>query len=65
MVKAFMDSEHPYWPWCRVYVHNVQANRISRLEQTRGIAGGFGTSVNQPGLYHRFLTKTALKRIGK
>jgi len=59
-----MDGQHPYWSWTRVHAHDVQTNRITRLEQVRELPGGYRMSVNDQGIYERFLTQTALQRIG-
>ena len=35
-----MDGEHPYWSWTRVHAHDVQTNRVTRLEQVKEVVGG-------------------------
>jgi hypothetical protein len=62
--KRVMDGEHPYWSWTRVHAHDIQTNRITRLAQVREIEGGYRTLVNDPGVYERYLTQTALRRLG-
>lgn len=62
--KSFMDGAHPYWSWAHVHAFNLQTGLMTRLEQVRSISGGFVTSVNDPGIYDRFLTNTALARLG-
>jgi hypothetical protein len=62
--KSVMDGQHPYWSWTRVHAHDVQTNRMTRLEQVREVAGGYKTQVNTDGIYDRFLTKAALRRLG-
>ena len=62
--KQVMDGRHPYWSWCRVHIHDIQTNRISRLEQVKEIAGGYSMQVNDPALYDRYLTVSALRRLG-
>ena len=59
-----MDGAHPYWSWTRVHAHDVQTNRITRLEQVRELPGGYRSSVNDQNLYEKYLTQTALQRIG-
>jgi hypothetical protein len=59
-----MDGKHPYWSWTRLHAHNVQTNRITRMEQVREVTGGYKTTVNEQKLYDRFLTRTALRRLG-
>lgn len=62
--QQFMDGKHPYWSWTRLHAHNVQTNRITRMEQVREVTGGYKTTVNEQKLYDRFLTRTALRRLG-
>jgi Protein of unknown function (DUF1329) len=62
--KSVMDGVHPYWSWAHVHVFDVQTGRMSRLEQVRTIAGGHTTSVNDTGIYDRYLTNAALMRLG-
>jgi hypothetical protein len=62
--KSVMDGQHPYWSWTRVHAHDVQTNRMTRLEQVREVAGGYKTQVNTDGIYDRFLTRAALRRLG-
>ncbi len=59
-----MDGKHPYWSWTHLHAHNIQTNRISRLQQVKKIAGGHGMSVNDQSLYGRYLTRNALQRMG-
>ena len=57
-----MDGAHPYWSWVHVHAHNVQTNRVSRLEQVRKIDGGHHMRVNDESIYNRYLTIQALRR---
>lgn len=59
-----LNGTHPYWSWTRVHAHNVQTNRITRLEQVKEISGGYKTTVNDPEAYDRYLTRAALRRLG-
>jgi hypothetical protein len=59
-----MDGKNPYWSWTRLHAHNVQTNRVTRMEQVREVTGGYKTKVNDQKLYDRFLTRTALRRLG-
>ena len=58
------DGAHPYASWTRVHAHNVQTNRMTRLEQVKRISGGYEMSANAPDLYDRFLTESAIRRLG-
>jgi hypothetical protein len=37
---------------------------MTRFEQVRSITGGHATSVNDPGVYDKYLTSAALMRLG-
>jgi hypothetical protein len=58
------DGAHPYASWTRVHAHNIQTNRMTRLEQVKRISGGYQMSANAPDLYDRFLTESAIRRLG-
>ncbi len=62
--KSFRDGAYPYWSWAHVHAFDVQTSRMTRLEQVKSIAGGHDTSVNNPKIYDKYLTKTALVALG-
>ena len=62
--RRVMDGGHPYWSWTRVHAHDVQTNRVTRLEQVKQVGGGYRSEANNPDAYDRFLTKGALRRMG-
>lgn len=62
--RRVMDGNHPYWSWTRVHAHDVQTNRMTRLEQVEQVAGGYRSQANNPNVYDRFLTQSALRRMG-
>lgn len=62
--KKVMDGKHPYWSWTRVHAHDVQTNRITRMEQVKEVAGGYRTEANNPDVYDLYLTRSALRRLG-
>ena len=62
--QRVMDGAHPYWSWTRVHAHDVQTNRVTRLEQVKEVVGGYRSEANNPDAYDRFLTKGALRRMG-
>ena len=41
--QRVMDGAHPYWSWTRVHAHDVQTNRVTRLEQVKEVVGGTGS----------------------
>lgn len=59
---AVMDGRHPYWSWSHVHAHDVQTNRVSRLEQVSKIGGGHRMRVNDESIFNRYLTLQALRR---
>jgi hypothetical protein len=62
--KSFMDGAYPYWSWCHVHVFNIQTGDMTRLEQVREVSGGHATRVNDAALYDKYLTSSALMRLG-
>jgi hypothetical protein len=62
--KSFMDGAHPYWSWTHLHCFDSQTGRMTRLEQVRAVSGGHATSVNQQSTYDRYLTSSALLRLG-
>ena len=59
------DGKHPYASWTRVHAHNIQTNRMTRLEQVKRISGGYETKVNTDDLYDKYLTQAAIRRLGR
>lgn len=59
------DGKHPYASWTRVHAHNIQTNRMTRLEQVKSVAGGYETRVNTDDLYDKYLTQAAIRRLGR
>ena len=63
--KQVMDGKNPYWSWTHVHAHDVQTNKMSRLKQVQQIAGGYKMFVNAGlEIYDKFLTTSALRRLG-
>jgi hypothetical protein len=62
--EAVMDGAHPYWSWTHVHAHNIQTNRITRLEQVQRVKGGHTMMVNDQSAFDRYLTTNALRRLG-
>lgn len=59
-----MDGRTPYWSWATVHAHNVQTNRITRIEQVRQVPGGHSMKVNDPSVFENYLTVAAMQRLG-
>ena len=62
--KQVPNGNHPYWSWTRVHAFNVQTNRMTRLAQVEEISRGYKMRVNDQSLYNKFLTVSALRRLG-
>lgn len=56
-----MDGKHPYWSWTTLHAFNIQTNRMTRIQQVKGIPGGHSMRVNDPAIYEKYLTLTALQ----
>ena len=57
----------PNWSWVNVHSHDIQSNRMSLLEHTRSITGGYVDQCDTNGIdvYNKFLTTTAIARLGQ
>ena len=53
----------PLWSWNYVNIHNVQTNRVSLPELVRS-SGGYTTHYNDENDYNRYLTVSAMRRLG-
>jgi hypothetical protein len=58
------DGKQPYWSWCTVHAHDMQTNRMTRLEHAAQVSGGHAVKVNDPNLLDDYLTMAALRRLG-
>jgi hypothetical protein len=63
--KRVMDGQHPLWSWGQVHAFDLQSGRMTRLEQVRTIGDGHVSSANDPAIYDKYLTRSALMRLGK
>lgn len=62
--QTVMAGKHPYWSWGHAHGFNLQTGSMTRLEQVKEVAGGHQMVVNDESIYHQYLTRTALSRIG-
>jgi Protein of unknown function (DUF1329) len=62
--KVMESATQPYWSWCNVHAHDVQSNRMTRLEQVRSIGGGYTMRVNDETMFDQYLTEAAIRRLG-
>lgn len=58
------DGAHPYWSWCHVHAFDLQTQRMTRLEQVRMVSPDHVMRVNDPAIYERYLTQSAMVRLG-
>jgi hypothetical protein len=58
------DGKQPYWSWCTVHAHDMQTNRMTRLEHSKRVNGGYEMKVNDPSMLENYLTMAALRRLG-
>ena len=59
-----MDGAHPYWSWVHLHAHDVQTDRVTRIQQVASLAGGYQMMVNNQDAFERYCTETALRRHG-
>jgi hypothetical protein len=59
-----MTGKHTTWTWTGVHSHDVQSNRMSRFNQVKAIAGGVASGRNIDGLYEKYMTPQAIRRLG-
>ncbi len=58
------DGKQPYWSWCNVHAHDVQSNRMTRLEQVKAVGGGYTMRVNDEAMFDQYCTEAAIRRLG-
>jgi hypothetical protein len=65
--ESYKVNGVPSWSFTSVMFHDIQANRLSRFVQAKQIAGGYPTQHTDKGedVYNRYLTNTAIQRLGK
>lgn len=61
--QKFMDGKHPYWSWTHVTCSDIQTGRVTRLEQVKNVEGHV-SAANDPTMYDKYLTQSALTRLG-
>ena len=63
--KNVQDGKQgPYWSWCNVHAHDVQSNRMTRLQQVKSVGGGYTMRVNDAAMFDEYLTEAAIRRLG-
>ena len=59
-----MTGDHPAWSWTHVHSHDIQTNRMSRFSQVKEVRGGYKSSLDEGSLYDKYMTVSALRRLG-
>ncbi|HIE90042.1 MAG: DUF1329 domain-containing protein [bacterium] len=59
-----LNGKSPLWTWNHVISHDIQTNRISLIQLVDEVKGGHKTHYNNPEDYDRFLTVSAMRRLG-
>jgi hypothetical protein len=62
--QKVMDGQHPYWSWAHVTASDIQTGAVTRLQQVRQVDGVHASGANDPKMYDRYLTQSALMRLG-
>ncbi|MBM5812858.1 MAG: DUF1329 domain-containing protein [Gammaproteobacteria bacterium] len=62
--RTVFDGSHPYWSWCHVHAFDLQTRRMTRMEQVAVVSPDHRMRVNDPAIYERYLTQSALLRLG-
>lgn len=62
--QRVMDGKHTYWSWGHAQAFDVQSGKMTRIEQLASIGNGHRMKVNDEDIYSRYLTNTALRRLG-
>jgi hypothetical protein len=63
--KSVMNGKHPYWSWAYFHAYEFQSGRITRVEHVKELKGGHKSSVNDADIFQRYLTHSALSRLGR
>jgi hypothetical protein len=63
--KRVLNGKHPYWSWAYFHAYEFQSGRITRVEHVKELKGGHKSSVNDPDIFQRYLTHSALSRLGR
>ena len=59
-----MTGDHPAWSWTHVHSHDTQTNRMSRFSHVKEVRGGYKSSLDEGDLYDKYMTVSALRRLG-
>lgn len=62
VTKAYRGG--PLWSWNFVIAHDVQTGRVSLPELVKEMSGGYPTHYDDAADYDRYLTKSAIRRLG-
>lgn len=62
--NTVMAKSYPYWSWGHAHGFNLQTGAMTRLQQVKEVTGGHRMMVNEEEIYHKYLTRGALSRMG-
>jgi len=62
--RTFKDGAHPYWSWTHVTASDIQSGYVTRLEQVKSLDGRHASGANDPQIYDKYLTQSALIKLG-
>ena len=63
--KVVDGQGNPDWSWHSTHFHDVQSNRITMIQHARSANGYQSVYVDDGNAYDRFLTTTAVARLGR
>jgi hypothetical protein len=57
----------PDWTWLYCHTHDIQSGRMTRFRQEKSIPSGYKSKYATEGedVYNKFLTTSAMARLGK
>ncbi|MBL6751370.1 MAG: DUF1329 domain-containing protein, partial [Nevskia sp.] len=57
---------YPDWSWLYVHSHDIQSNRMDRIEHAYDCAGGYVSRLTDAGedVYNKYMTVQAISRLG-
>lgn len=55
---------HPAWSWSYVMAQDVQTNRFTRFNHEQSVRGGVHVEFDGEGVYNKYLTIQAIRRLG-
>ncbi|MGK2914109.1 MAG: DUF1329 domain-containing protein, partial [Porticoccaceae bacterium] len=63
-LKNLEKNGKPAWSWSYVHSHDIQTNRLTRLNHAQALSSGLKTEFEVPDAYDKYLTVQAMQRLG-